>query len=108
MTVTSSPDMSGLDFCPLNEEWVCELHGIPECRAASCVSLPWGDVYDPGLDDFRWWAMEWFGRIIGPYDRGEVADMPDEAFDVYCPGQWAVYQVLTLLAGLPLIAGGVS
>lgn len=99
-------DTTGLDYVPLEERWVCD-HGSDQggCNDPACRDLPWDNTDDLRLAPFEQWARWYFRQIVGPYDRDEVDEMPDEAFDAYTPDAWIFAEALDglvrLLAGRP-------
>lgn len=83
------PDVGPLGYEPMHGVWICDWHGVADCEQTEhCRALPWRATEDPALDEFRFWAQDKFAAIIRPYDAGEVAEIPDGAFDAYFPADW--------------------
>lgn len=83
------PTIHSIGYEPLGEAWICDQHGVPYCEQTEhCRSLPWPDQMDTRLWPFMEWADACFRIAIAPYDRGEVMDIPDNAFDAYFVDEW--------------------
>lgn len=83
------PDVGALGYEPLSGAWICDEHGVAECaQTEHCRALPWKATEDVRLWPFMDWARDQFDTVIAPYDRGEVTEMPDEAFDAYFVDDW--------------------
>jgi len=88
MATPPLPDTRGLGYEPLAGGWICDEHGAVECQQRACQALPWTATTDDRLREFMDWADAQFAEVIGPFDRGEVEEMPDDAFNAYWPADW--------------------
>lgn len=87
--MTDLPDTGPLGYEPLAGAWICDEHGCPDCEQTEhCRALPWAATTDHRLDEFKGWADAQFREAIGPHDRGEVEEIPDDAFNAYWPADW--------------------
>jgi hypothetical protein len=87
--MTDLPDTGPLGYEPLARAWICDDHGEPECQQTEhCRALPWAATNDDRLREFMDWADAQFDVIVAPFDRGEVEEMPDDAFNAYWPADW--------------------
>jgi hypothetical protein len=94
-----------LDYDPsqMDGAWVCGQHGVPECTAEECAALSWPEPNTYPTSDFALWADKQFRAVVAPYDRGEVPEMPEEAFRTYSMSDWPLTDALA--AALPAPVG---